>query len=162
GLLQVREIFIRCDVSPHWWCLIGGTVLPSHHQSGGLFPIRNDSLGCKFFPGTLRGVAMHWLATLPGCTIPSFNDLTVLQTKGKSLKSYLVRLNNTTVRINDLDKKFFVKALQKWLRAGQFSDALALRRPNSMREIRARVEKHIEVEEDVTDLLEAERQPVAL
>ncbi|RDX84565.1 hypothetical protein CR513_34368, partial [Mucuna pruriens] len=33
-------IFIRCVVSPHWWCLIGGTVLPSHHQSGGLFPIR--------------------------------------------------------------------------------------------------------------------------
>ncbi|RDX60559.1 hypothetical protein CR513_61288, partial [Mucuna pruriens] len=40
GFLQVRGIFIRCVVSPHWWCLIGGTVLPSHHQSGGLFPIR--------------------------------------------------------------------------------------------------------------------------
>ncbi|RDX71413.1 hypothetical protein CR513_49249, partial [Mucuna pruriens] len=40
GFLQVRGIFIRCVVSPHWWCLIGGTVLPSHHQSGDLFPIR--------------------------------------------------------------------------------------------------------------------------
>ncbi|RDX79107.1 hypothetical protein CR513_40509, partial [Mucuna pruriens] len=38
--LQVRRIFIRCAVSLHWWCLIGGTVPPSHHQSGDLFPIR--------------------------------------------------------------------------------------------------------------------------
>ncbi|RDX63833.1 hypothetical protein CR513_57685, partial [Mucuna pruriens] len=40
GFLQVRGIFIHCVVSPHWWCLIGGTVLPSHHQKGDLFHIR--------------------------------------------------------------------------------------------------------------------------
>ncbi|RDX98858.1 hypothetical protein CR513_18170, partial [Mucuna pruriens] len=40
GFLQVRGIFIRYVVSSHWWCLICGTVLPSHHQKGDLFPIR--------------------------------------------------------------------------------------------------------------------------
>ncbi|RDY10948.1 hypothetical protein CR513_04456, partial [Mucuna pruriens] len=41
AFLQVRRIFIYCAVSPHWWCLIGGTVPPSNHQSDGLFPIKN-------------------------------------------------------------------------------------------------------------------------
>ncbi|RDX68253.1 hypothetical protein CR513_52775, partial [Mucuna pruriens] len=130
----------------------------------------SDSLSDKLFPGTLRGVAMHWLATLLARTICSFNDLAILfvsrfatnkikqlevadlfdirQTKGESLKSYLARFNNTIIR--------------KGLRVGQFSDALALRLPTSMGEIRARAEKHIEVEEDLANRLEAERQPMTL
>ncbi|RDX68666.1 hypothetical protein CR513_52319, partial [Mucuna pruriens] len=97
----------------------------------------NDSLSCKLFLGTLKGVAMHWLANLPARTIRSFIDLVILQTKGESLKSYLARFNNATVQVNDQDQKFFVKAFQKGLRASQFSDALALRRPTNMGEIRA-------------------------
>ncbi|RDX90310.1 hypothetical protein CR513_27839, partial [Mucuna pruriens] len=49
-------------------------------------------------------------------------------------------------------------AFQKGLRASQFNDSLALRKPVSMEEIRTRVEKHIEVEKDKADWLEAERQ----
>ncbi|RDX75746.1 hypothetical protein CR513_44340, partial [Mucuna pruriens] len=41
------------------------------------------------------------------------------------------------------------------LRAGQFSDSLALRKPLTMEEIRAQAEKHIEVEEDQANRLEA-------
>ncbi|RDX80197.1 hypothetical protein CR513_39279, partial [Mucuna pruriens] len=35
----------------------------------------NDRLSYRLFPGTLRGVAMHWMATLPARSIRTFNDL---------------------------------------------------------------------------------------
>ncbi|RDX60970.1 hypothetical protein CR513_60843, partial [Mucuna pruriens] len=138
----------------------------------------SDRLSCKLFPGTLRGVPMQWMATLPPRSIHTFSDLARLflsqfaankakkmevadlfvikQARGESLKGYLARFNTATVRVNDPDQKFFVKAFQKGLRIGPFSDALALRRPASMEEIRMRAEKHIEVEEDQAKRMEAD------
>ncbi|RDX67750.1 hypothetical protein CR513_53333, partial [Mucuna pruriens] len=137
-----------------------------------------DRLSCKLFPGTLRGVSMQWMTTLPPRSIHTFNDLARLflsqfavnkakklevadlfdikQARGKSLKDYLARFNTAIVRVNDPDQKFFIKAFQKGLRAGPFSDVLALRRPTSMEEIRVRAEKHIEVEEDQAERMEAD------
>ncbi|RDX86850.1 hypothetical protein CR513_31764, partial [Mucuna pruriens] len=125
-----------------------------------------DRLSCKLFPGTLRGVAMQWMATLPPRSIHTFNDLARLflsqfaankakklevadlfdikQARGESLKEYLTRFNTATVRVNDHGQKFFVKAFQKGLR------------PASMEEIRVRAEKHIEVEEDQAERMEAD------
>ncbi|RDX91693.1 hypothetical protein CR513_26283, partial [Mucuna pruriens] len=129
----------------------------------------NDRLSCKIFPGTLRGVAMQWMTTLPARSIKTFNDLArsfvsqfvankvkKLEAEGESLKNYLARFNNSTVRVDDPDQKFLVKAFQKGLRTGLFSDALALRRPSSMEEIRARAEKYMEVEEDQLEWHKAE------
>ncbi|RDX65360.1 hypothetical protein CR513_55986, partial [Mucuna pruriens] len=139
----------------------------------------SDQLSCKLFLGTLRGVAMQWMATLPARSIRTFGELAgsfvsqfaankvkklevadlfdVKQGRGESLKSYLSRFNNATVQVDDPDQKFFVKAFQKGLRVGPFSDALALRKPSNMEEIRAHVEKHIEVEEDQLEQTETER-----
>ncbi|RDX61758.1 hypothetical protein CR513_59984, partial [Mucuna pruriens] len=136
---------------------------------------------CKLFPGTLRGVAMHWMATLPARSIRTFSDLAgsfisqftankvkklevadlfdIKQSRGESLKSFLALFNNAIVWVDDPDQKFFMKAFQKGLRVNPFSDALALRRPSSMEEIRARAEKHIKVEEDQMEQIEAERNP---
>ncbi|RDX65667.1 hypothetical protein CR513_55652, partial [Mucuna pruriens] len=102
---------------------------------------------------------MNWLAILPPRSIIFFSDIAISfasqftinkvkhlevpdlfdirQNKGETLKSYLARFNNATIRVNDPNKKFFVKAFQKGLKA---------------------VKKHIEVEEDHADRLEAERQ----
>ncbi|RDX71021.1 hypothetical protein CR513_49673, partial [Mucuna pruriens] len=62
----------------------------------------NDPLSCKLSPGTLQGVAMHWLATLPPRSIRvkhmDVADLfDIRQAKGETLKSYLARFNNATV-----------------------------------------------------------------
>ncbi|RDX69401.1 hypothetical protein CR513_51488, partial [Mucuna pruriens] len=80
----------------------------------------------------------------------------IRQAGGESLKSYMARFNDTTVRVDDPDQKFFVKAFQKGLRVGPFSDALALQRPTSMEEIRLRAKKHIEMEENRFEKREAE------
>ncbi|RDX77001.1 hypothetical protein CR513_42942, partial [Mucuna pruriens] len=129
----------------------------------------DDKLSCKLFSGTLRGVAMQWMTTLSAKTIRTFNDLASAfasqfvankakrQAKGESLKNYLARFNNVTVRVNDPNQKFFVKAFQKGLKASPFNDSLVLRRPTSMEEIRMRIEKHMEAEEDQVEWLEEER-----
>ncbi|RDX76257.1 hypothetical protein CR513_43773, partial [Mucuna pruriens] len=88
----------------------------------------NDRLSYKLFPGTLRANKVKCLE------VADLFD--IRKNKRETLKSYLARFNNPTVRVNDLDQKFFVKAFQKGLRA----------------------KKHIEVEEDHADRLEAERQ----
>ncbi|RDX73966.1 hypothetical protein CR513_46346, partial [Mucuna pruriens] len=50
-------------------------------------------------------------------------------------------------------------AMMFGLRGEQFSDSLALRRPSSMGEIRARAEKHIEAKENQVDQIQAKRTP---
>ncbi|RDX72888.1 hypothetical protein CR513_47569, partial [Mucuna pruriens] len=159
-----------------------GTQDPHAHLQA--FQIKgSDQLSYKLFLGTLRGVAMHWMATLPARSIRTFSELAgsfvsqfavnkvkklevvdlfdIKQGRGESLKSYLARFNNAMGRVDDPDQKFFIKAFQKGLKAGPFSDALALCRSSSMEEICARAEKHIEVQEDQLERTEAECNPDA-
>ncbi|RDX95424.1 hypothetical protein CR513_22053, partial [Mucuna pruriens] len=139
---------------------------------------RSDTISNKLFPSTLRGVTMQWLSGLPAQTIQSFGDLATLfifqfatnkskqmevvylfdikQMKGENLKVYLARFNSTTIRVNDPNQKFFVKAFHKGLHVNQFNDLLTLRRLFNMKEIRAQAKKHIEAEENLTDRLEVE------
>ncbi|RDX65934.1 hypothetical protein CR513_55364, partial [Mucuna pruriens] len=120
------------------------------------------------------------MSTLPPRSVQTFKDLVssflsqfaankvkrlevadlfdIKQGEGESLKKYLARFNNATVRVDDPDQKFFVKAFQKGLRAGPFSDALALRKPTNMEEIRERAEKHVEMEEDQYERKKSERK----
>ncbi|RDX85066.1 hypothetical protein CR513_33787, partial [Mucuna pruriens] len=133
----------------------------------------NDQLSCKLFPGTLRGVAMQWMVTLPPRSIQTFSELAgsfvsqfaankvkrlevanlfdIKQAKDESLKSYLARFNKATVQVDDPDQKFF------GLKASPFSDALALRRPSSMDEIQAQAEKHVEMEDDQIERIGANK-----
>ncbi|RDY04218.1 hypothetical protein CR513_12090, partial [Mucuna pruriens] len=124
----------------------------------------DDKLSCKLFPGTLRGVALQWIMNLPPRSIYAFSDLAGLflsqfaankpkrlevadlfdikQAGGESLKSYMARFNDATVR--------------KGLRVGPFSDALALQKPTSMEEICVRAEKHVKMEVSRFEKTEAE------
>ncbi|RDX59107.1 hypothetical protein CR513_61913, partial [Mucuna pruriens] len=119
----------------------------------------DDRLSCKLFSDTLRGVAMQWMATLSTKSIQTFSDLAgsfVSQFAANKMKKLESEKLFSTVQQRD-SLGGFVKAFQKGLRAGSFNDALALRRPTSMEEIRARAEKHVEVEEDQLGRREAER-----
>ncbi|RDX90526.1 hypothetical protein CR513_27597, partial [Mucuna pruriens] len=130
----------------------------------------DDRLSCKLFSATLRGVALQWMMNVPPRSIRTFNDLAtnkskclevadlfdIRQASREILKSYMARFNDVTVWVNDPDQKFSVKAFQKGLKVGPFSDALALQKSVSMEEIRVRVEKHVEMEESRFDKREAE------
>ncbi|RDX80481.1 hypothetical protein CR513_38962, partial [Mucuna pruriens] len=168
--LEIDQVFIPLTSGSWWWTLLMELKTQTFTSrlskpSGG-----NDAISYKLFPGTLKGVIMQWFAGLPPKIIHTFNNLEAVfvsqfiancakrleganlfdiwQAKGESLKKYLAGFNNATIQVNDPDQIFFVKAFQKGLRVEQFSDSLALRCPSNMSKIRARVEKHIEVEED--------------
>ncbi|RDY11618.1 hypothetical protein CR513_03685, partial [Mucuna pruriens] len=143
----------------------------------------NDHLSCKLFLSTLRGVAMRWFSGLPPCSITSFVGLVatfesqfaankmkslevvdlfdIKQSRTETLKQYLAHFKAAMVQVDYPDQKFFIKAFQKGLQAGPFSDSLALSLPASMIDIRARVEKHVEAEEDKEDQLQVERAVLA-
>ncbi|RDY07465.1 hypothetical protein CR513_08425, partial [Mucuna pruriens] len=119
----------------------------------------NNLLSCKLFPGTLKEVTMRWFSSLPSRSITSFTNLAaayksqfvanktkhlevadlsdIKQSKTETLKQYLARFNATIVQVNDPDQKFYVKAFQKGLEVGPFSDSLALSQPTSKTKIRA-------------------------
>ncbi|RDX88908.1 hypothetical protein CR513_29451, partial [Mucuna pruriens] len=117
---------------------------------------------------TLQGVAMQWMVTLPARSIQTFNDLVssfvsqFVANKVKKLeRREFEKLFGSLQQCNQI-KIFFVKAFQKGLKGGPFSDALALRRPVSMEEIRVQAEKHVEVEADQAErrnALEVEKIP---
>ncbi|RDY08263.1 hypothetical protein CR513_07522, partial [Mucuna pruriens] len=99
---------------------------------------------------TLLPRSIQTFKDLAGFFVSQFavNKVKKLEAEEESLKSYLAHFNNATVQVDDPVQKFFVKAFQKGLRAGPFSDALALRKPVSMEEICIRAEKHVEMQED--------------
>ncbi|GAU47368.1 hypothetical protein TSUD_403710 [Trifolium subterraneum] len=128
----------------------------------------DDALSCKIFAGTLKDVAHKWIAGLPTRSVTSFEDLAthfVAQFAANSEKPFLVadlfdvrqrpteplknyhRFNSATLKVTEPNEDIFVMAFEKGLSSGTFSEALTLRKANSMNEIRMRAEKHIEAEE---------------
>ncbi|RDX82718.1 hypothetical protein CR513_36452, partial [Mucuna pruriens] len=115
----------------------------------------DDQLNCKLFPGTLWGVVMHWLATLPPRSIRTFSDLATFTTN----KTKCLEVANLFTSSNAKAKPS--KITWRALTTPRLGNSLALRKPLTMEEIRAWAEKHIEVEEDQGDRLEVEKQPRA-
>ncbi|RDX65347.1 hypothetical protein CR513_56005, partial [Mucuna pruriens] len=96
--------------------------------------------------GDLAGLFLSQFAANKPKRLKVADLFDIKQAGGESLKSYMTHFNDATVRVNDPDQKFFVKAFQKGLRVGLFSDALALQKPTSMEEICVKAEKHVENE----------------
>ncbi|GAU41091.1 hypothetical protein TSUD_139940 [Trifolium subterraneum] len=129
----------------------------------------DDALSCKIFAGNLKDVAHKWIAGLPTRSVTSFEDLAtrfvaqfaansqkpflvadlfdVRQRPTEPLKNYLARFNSATLKVTEPNEDIFVMAFEKGLSSGTFSEALTLRKANSMNEIQMRAEKHIEAEE---------------
>lgn len=64
----------------------------------------------------------------------------------KPLKGYLNCFNKVIVLVGDPNKRFFVKAFMKGLKNRGFSEALSIWKPQTMDEVTARADKHIEEE----------------
>jgi hypothetical protein len=128
-----------------------------------------DSLKCKLLAGTFSDAALRWYMNLPRFSILSYQDMTrkltqqfsasrhrkvsatslfnVRQGHNESLRDYLARFNDTTIKVTNPNQEVFVGAFQNGLRAGQFNESLAQKPADSMEEIMARAECYIKGEE---------------
>lgn len=128
-----------------------------------------DSLKCKLLTGTFSDAALRWYMNLPRFSILSYQDMTrkltqqfsasrhrkvsatslfnVRQGHNESLRDYLARFNDTTIKVTNPNQEVFVGAFQNGLRAGQFNESLAQKPADSMEEIMARAECYIKGEE---------------
>jgi len=71
----------------------------------------------------------------------------VLQGHNESLRNYLARFNDFTIKVSNPNQELFVGAFQNGLRAGQFNESLAQKPADSMEEIISRAECYIKGEE---------------
>jgi hypothetical protein len=128
-----------------------------------------DSLKCKLLASTLSDVALQWYMNLPRFSIISYQDMTrkliqqfsagrhrkvpatslfnVCLGHNESLRDYLTRFNDTTIKVINRNQEVFVGAFQNGLRAGQFNESLAQKTADSMEEIIARADCYIKGEE---------------
>jgi len=79
--------------------------------------------------------------------VPATSLFNVLHKQNESLRDYLARFNDTTIKVIRSNQEVFVGVFQNGLRAGQFNESLAQKPADSMDEIIAIVECYIKGEE---------------
>jgi len=129
-----------------------------------------NSLKCKLLARTFTDVALRWYINLPRFSIVSYQDMVrnlsqqfsvsrhrkvssnnlfnVRQGQNESLRNYLARFNDSTIKVSNPNQELFVGAFQNGLRAGQFNESLAQKPTDSMEEIISRAECCIKGEEN--------------
>ncbi|XP_020207268.1 uncharacterized protein LOC109792284 [Cajanus cajan] len=123
----------------------------------------------KLFMGTLKKAALNWFSGLPDRSITDFDVFSRLfmaqfaankkklpitsdlfdlkQQHEESLKDFLQRFNEVTLRIASLDERMTVIAFQNGLRSRAFNIALEKANCQTMSEVRAFTLSHIKTEE---------------
>jgi len=121
------------------------------------------------FVGTLAEITLEWFNTIPSSSINSFAEFKrvflerfsanrakpvemadmfdIRQYAEESLKQFLNRFTNISMRVVDLNEGLLVKAFVKGLRASSFSESLYRIPPKTLMEIRQRAAVEIETEE---------------
>ena len=129
----------------------------------------NDAICCKMFVGTLAEIALEWFNTIPSSSINSFAEFKrvflerfsanrakpvemtdmfdIRQYAEESLKQFLNRFTNISMRVVDPNEGLLVKAFVKGLRASSFGESLYRIPPKTLMEIRQRAIVEIETEE---------------
>ncbi|PNX84732.1 gag-pol polyprotein, partial [Trifolium pratense] len=128
-----------------------------------------EHLKCKLLAGTLKEVALRWYMNLPRNSIESYADFhkkfihqfagskhvkvtstslfSIRQSHSKSLRSYLARFSEATIKVSNPNQEMFVAAFHNGLRAGHFNESLAQKPASSMQEVNKRAECYIKGEE---------------
>jgi len=122
-----------------------------------------DSLKCNLLDGTFSDAALRWYTSLLRFSIISYQDMVrklsqhasrhrkvssnsmfnVRQGHSESLRAYLGRFNDSTIKVSNPNQELFVGAFQNGLRAGQFNESLAQKPADSMEEIMAHAKCYI-------------------
>jgi hypothetical protein len=128
-----------------------------------------DHLKCKLLSGTLKEAALRWYINLPKNSIESWLDFqrkfiqqfsgsnhikvtstsifATRQNHAETLREYLARFSEATIKVSNLNQEMFVSAFHNGLKAGHFNESLTQKPATSMQEIIKRVECYIKGEE---------------
>ncbi|MCH86943.1 gag-pol polyprotein [Trifolium medium] len=128
-----------------------------------------EHLKCKLLAGTFKDVALRWYMNLPRNSIESYADFhkkfvhqfagskhvkvtstslfSIRQNHGESLRSFLARFSEATIKVSNPNQEMFVAAFHNGLRAGHFNESLAQKPASSMQEVNKRAECYIKGEE---------------
>ncbi|XP_015941724.1 uncharacterized protein LOC107467198 [Arachis duranensis] len=129
----------------------------------------NEPVLYRAFPTYLDGAALLWFSKLSAGSISSFEDLarsfidyfaasriyvhgsdylgTIKQGQHESLKDYMTRFADATMKIQDLDPAVHLHALKAGLRPGKFRETIAITKPKTLEEFRERAAGQMEIEE---------------
>ncbi|XP_020238016.1 uncharacterized protein LOC109817212 [Cajanus cajan] len=121
------------------------------------------------FLTSLKGPALHWYTQLPAGSIDSFATLmrrfvaqyatsrphhttsaalaNLRQNDDESLRAFMERFSNISVRIRNLNPEVALHAMLMALKPGSFVDSLCRDAPRDMDELRARAAGYIQMEE---------------
>ncbi|PNX83253.1 hypothetical protein L195_g039293, partial [Trifolium pratense] len=128
-----------------------------------------EHLKCKLLSGTFKDVALRWYMNLPKKSIESYADFhkkfihqfagskhvkvistslfSICQNHAESLRDYLARFSEATIKVSNPNQEMFVAAFHNGLRVGHFNESLAQKPASSMQEINKRAECYIKGEE---------------
>ncbi|PNX87791.1 hypothetical protein L195_g043887, partial [Trifolium pratense] len=128
-----------------------------------------EHLKCKLLSGTFKDAALRWYMNLPRNSIESYADFhkkfihqfagsthvkvtstslfSIHQAYAESLREYLARFSETTIKVSNPNQEMFVTTFPNGLRAGHFNESLAQKPTTSMQEINKRAECYIKGEE---------------
>ncbi|GAU41233.1 hypothetical protein TSUD_280320, partial [Trifolium subterraneum] len=128
-----------------------------------------DHLRCKLLSSTFKDAALRWYMNLPRHSISSCADFhkkfvhqfagtkhvqvtatslfSIRQNGPESLREYLARFSEATIKVSNPNQEMFVAAFQNGLKAGHFNESLAQKPAESMQDVMKRAECYIKGEE---------------
>jgi len=150
-----------------------GTTNPDNHMRvfmhQMMFHAVSDPIWYRVFSTSLTGEALEWFSELPTGSIDSFatlkarfstqfaplkpailmvdNLVIIRQEDGESLRSYLDRYNQMSVKIKDLSDEIARHHFSYGLQPGVFTDKISRKKPKTMEEMRERAAKFIQMED---------------
>ncbi|XP_027910362.1 uncharacterized protein LOC114169420 [Vigna unguiculata] len=129
----------------------------------------SDAIRCKMFMGTLAEIVLEWFNTISSSSINSFVDFKrvflesfsanrakpvemadmfdIRQNAKESLKQFLNRFTNISMRLVDPNEGLLVNAFVKGLQASSFGESLYRFPPRTLTKIRQMAAVEIETEE---------------
>ncbi|KAK2392509.1 hypothetical protein QL285_065861 [Trifolium repens] len=128
-----------------------------------------DRLKCILLSSTLKEAVLRWYMNLPRNSIADWADFqrkfiqqfsgskhikvnatslfTIRQNHAETLREYLARFCEATIKVSNPNKEMFVAAFHNGLKAGHFNESLAQKPATTMQEIIKRAECYIKGEE---------------
>ncbi|PNY11288.1 gag-pol polyprotein [Trifolium pratense] len=89
----------------------------------------------------------HQFAGSKHVKVTSTSLFSIRQSHAESLRDYLARFSEATIKVSNPNQEMFVAAFPNGLRAGHFNESLAQKPASSMQEINKRFECYIKGEE---------------